>query len=385
VLQHLRVWSEYNTVATPIIKPLIRIDMWYPKSIGYWGSVQMMKDRLDSQIQQLEAAPDGERAIMLWWVLTRELYVAKGADPLAVYEAGAVPTRRALAMLKPLSDELKRRGIPIDLIFLDNEGGFGIFDMGIRWVRKVMRSSRARRKMPENVRSVNPDHLVQSHANFVNARDAWDHWAYKLKYDALKRVITQSGYFNIQPASGGPVQSASAVNFWSTNPLWPIYDYNGWELDRTTSLDGRSSGPSSYVGFNGSRYFNRVHHWIWNDFINLLNHTRSCLGRPGSVVHPVLSHPWYCHPWMQEQMIAHMVRNGINWSQNRCAFLYWNAYDPHINDPILASIVQRHDLAYPLRRDLPEIPLDTDVVTTVDYTTTYSDFLTNMASVIDPP
>ena len=42
---------------------------------------------------------------MLWWLLTHEMYLDRGGDPLAIYETGKVPTARSLAMLKPLSDE----------------------------------------------------------------------------------------------------------------------------------------------------------------------------------------------------------------------------------------------------------------------------------------
>jgi hypothetical protein len=76
------------------------------------------------------------------------------------------------------------------------------------------------------------------------------------------------------------------------------------------------------------------------------------------------------------------VRNGINYTTNKCAFIYWNAYTREQNDPIMAGILQRHDLFYPLQRQLPEIPMDVDQVTTADFTTTYADFLTNVASVI---
>jgi hypothetical protein len=368
-----------------VITPLIRIDLWHPKSVGYWGAVRMMKERIPGLIAKLEAAPEGERAVMLWWLLTRETYTARGADPLAVYEAGRVQTRHTMAMLKPVSDALKQRGITLDLIFIDNEGGFSVFDLRQAGVRRIMRSARARAKLPPAVRAINTDHLVASHGGFAAARYLWDAHADKLKYDALKQVVVESGYFDARATPTGPIVKPSAVNFWSVNPTFPIYDYNGWELFSSSCLDGRSSGPSSYVGVEGSRYAYRVHHRIWNDFINLLNHTRSCLGRPGSVVHPVLSHPYFCHPWMQEQLVAHMVRNGINWSLNKCAFLYWNANDPARNDPVLAGIMGRHDLAYPMRRNLPEIPLDVDTVTTVDYTTTYGQFLQNMASVIGPP
>lgn len=378
MLQNLRVFSEYPSPAAPVVTPLIRIDMWYPKSHGFWGSVAMMKGRLADQIAQLEATPEGDRAIMLWWLLTRETYVAKGADPLAIYEAGSIPTRRPLAMLKPFSDEIKRRGITLDLAFIDNEGGFGLFDIGQTRVRRIMRSARARNKMPAAVRAINGDDLDQARPGYPAAKTTWDDHANKLRYDALKRITTQSGYFDVRAGGTGPIQSPSVVNFWSTNPTFPIYDYNGWRLLGDTCMDGRSSGPSCYLGFAGARYAQLNHYPMWNDFINLVNHVRSCLGRPGSVVHPVLANPWFAHPWMQEQMIAHMVRTGINWRVNRCAFLYWNANNPQLNDPILAAAVQRHDYAYPMLRNLPEIPLDVDTVTTADFTTRYSDFLTNV-------
>jgi hypothetical protein len=238
VLQNLRVFSEYNSPAAPIITPLIRIDMWYPKHVGYYGSVRMMKDRLATQISQLQAAAAGERAIMLWWLLAYETYAAKGADPLAVYEKGRVETRRAIAMLKPLSDEIKRLRIPIDLIFIDNEGGFGVFDLGAAKVRRVLRSRRARSKMPPEVAAIDPADLDFSRGGFPAANILWSRYAAKLKYDAIRAVVTESGMFDVRPTRSGAIRKPSAVNFWSVNPTWPIYDYNGWELENT-SLDGR--------------------------------------------------------------------------------------------------------------------------------------------------
>lgn len=383
MLQHLRVFSEYASPAAPIVQPLVRIDMWHPKHMGFYGAVRMMKQRLAEQVGQLQARPEGERAVMLWWLLAYELYPSKGADPLAIFERGVVPTQKSIAMLRPLSEELKKRRIPIDLIFMDNEGGFGFFEIGQAKIRRIMRSARAKRRMPPEVRALNVNHLQHGHPNFANAGRVWTEYANKLKFDAIKKVVTGAGLFDIRPSRRAQPQSPSSVNFWSVKPTWPIYDYNGWEL-RDTSIDGRSSGPSCYVGTPGGRYANRVHHWIWNDLINILNQVRSCLAAPGRVVHPVISHPWLCHPWIYEQMIAHMVRTGINWSQNKCAFLYWNAHNPNLNDPIVADIMQRHDLAYPLQRNLPEIPLDTDQIVTGDYVTTYGQFLANMASVIGP-
>lgn len=377
MLQHLRVFSEYNSPAAPTITPLIRIDMWHPKHAGFYGSVRMMKRRVAQQVEQLQAAQEGERAIMLWWLLAYELYADRGADPLSAYMAGRVDTRKATAMLKPLSDELQRRRITIDLIYVDNEGGFGYHELGQNRIRRILRSRRARSKMPAGVAAINPDDLTSTAPGFLPAVGAWDDYARKLKYDALKKVVSEEGLFDVRPSASSPVQQPSAVNFWSVNPTWTIYDYNGWPQPNT-SLDGWSSGPSCYVGSAGNLYLRRVHHPVWNDMINILNQVRSCLGKPGSVVHPVLSHPWMTHPWIQEEMIAHMVRMGINWSANRCAFLYWNANQPTLNDPLLAEIMARHDEAYPAARNLPEIPLDIDTVTTLDYTTTYEDFLANM-------
>jgi hypothetical protein len=383
VLQHLRVFSEYNSPAQPVVRPLIRIDMWYPRRMGHFGSVRMMKERLPGQIAQLEAAPEGERAIMLWWLLTHELYVAKGADPLAVYERGKLDTRRAIALLKPLSTEIKRLRIPIDLIFIDNEGGFGLFDIGPAKVRRILRSKRARSKMPAEVATLDISQLEFGAPGYLETNLLWTNYANKMKFDALRDVVTEAELFDVRPSPTAAIERPSSVNFWSMNPRWPIRDYNGWLQTSDSCLDGRSSGPSCYVGNQGAMYAGRMHHYIWNDLINLLNHVRSCVGKPDSVCHPVLANPLMCHPWIQEEMIRHMVRMGINWSLNRCAFLYWNANSPTENDPILADIMMRNDVAYPLRRNLPEIPLDVDTITTVDYTTTYEDFLINLAEVID--
>ncbi|GEM_PF-1147062 len=377
MLQNLRVFSE-NPPQSPELIELVDISTFYPKEIGYRGSIEACKERIPQIIEKLRSRPIGERAVEMKFLLAYEMYPDKGCDPLAVMEKGEVDVSRTIAMLKPLSKELKKRRIPIDVMYLDNEGGFGYYELKQTGLRKIFRSARAKRLMPPECRVLNPDDFNSNSPNFIAAKTAWDVYAVKLKYDALRKVIVGSGLFDIKPSKSQPAVRPSAMNFWSVAPSFPIYDYNGWRLDYT-SLDGISSGPSCYVGNYGSRFDNRQHHPIWNNMIGMINQVRSCLGRPNARVHPVLSNPSFCAPWIWEQMVAHMVRSGISWTGAQNAFIYWNANSPTTEDPIAAQIMLRHDLNIPAQRNLPEIQLDTDIIQTGNWTTTYEEFLDNMA------
>lgn len=381
MLQNVRMFTEYQSYS-PVIPALVKISTFYAKQQGYWGAMQNAKHQVEPVIEQLLARPVGERVAVLYYLLSYEMYPNKGADPLAIFERGQVPTARSIAMLKPLCLELKKRKIPLDLMYTDNEGGFGFFEIGQEGIRRILRSARARRHMPPEVAGLDPDHLTLFHPNFKTAKAIWDGYAMKLKFDALRKVIVGSKLFNIRPGRGMPIQRPSAVNFHSINASFPIYDYNGWRMQYTSIDTWGSSCPSVYVGGGGGRYVDKVHHPIWNNLIDSLNWVRSCLGSNHSRVHPIVPEPSYCHPWVWEVMIAHMVRSGISWTGARNAFIYWNANSPQTQDPLAAEIIARHDLNVPAQTNLPEIPLDTDIIQTGGYTTTYEQFIEAMPSAV---
>lgn len=363
---------------------MARINCWYPRHISYYGMMRAARERAVPTVNQIKAMPEGERVVFLWWLLTYELDQDRGGDPLAIVERGGVNVKRAIAFLEPLSKELKRQKVVIDLLYLDHEVGLGYFDIGGDGIRRIFRSARARRSLPAAVRGIALDDLRPDANRLREAATPWDAYANGIKYGALRKVIIESGLFDvISPQTNRP-HTPDAINFWSVKPSYPIYDYHGWQQFDTT-IDGSSSGPSCYTIDFGNTYRRRVHDRIWNNLINCLNHVRSCLGGPGRHVHPVINNPDSVHPWIYEQFVAHAIRTGINWSRNKCGFCYWNAVNPTENDPVVDAIMQRHDLDYALARNLPEIPFDVDVIQTRDYSTTYSDFLTNMAEVLNDP
>lgn len=381
VFENVRVFSEYVS-RDPSIIELVDISTYYQKEGSFYGALRDAKARVPQIIERLLQRPPGERAVEMYYLLSFDTYDDKGADALAVLEKGYIDVTGTVALLKPISNELKKRRIPIDLMYVDNEGGFGYFTLGKARLKRIFRSARARRLMPPECRAINPEDFDQNSPNFFSAVTTWDAYARRIKYDALRKVIFGSGLFDIKQRPRGPIVRPSAVNFWSVAPTFPIYDYNGWRQEYT-SLDGISSGPSCYVGTPGSLFQRRIHHWKWNSLIQVLNQVRSCLGRANARVHPVISNPGLCHPWLWEEMIAHMVRSGITWTGGRNAFIYWNANSPTTQDPLAAQIVARHDLYVEPQRNLPEIPLDVDTITTGDWTTTYEQFLENMGDALD--
>lgn len=383
MFQHVRCFAE-NQTAVPLIRTMARINCWYPRHISYYGMMQAAKQRAAQTVAEIRAMPEGERVVFLWWLLTYELAFNRGADPAAIVEKGGVNVNRAIAFLEPFSRELKRQKVPIDLCYMDHENGIDYFEIGGEGVRRIFASARARKKLPAWVRNINLDNLRPDAPRLQEDATIWNRYAMQVKYDAIRRVVIESGLFDVISESTGRVQTPAAINFWAVKPTFPIYDYHGW-LQYDTSIDGYSSGPSCYMADFGNAYRRRMHDRLWNHLVNTVNHIRSCMGAPGYRVNPVINNPDAVHPWLYEQVIAHAVRTGVNWTRNKCAFCYWNAVNPTDNDPVVAEILGRHDLDYTAARDLPEIPFDVDEIRTRDYVTTYADFLVNLDEVINDP
>jgi hypothetical protein len=114
--------------------------------------------------------------------------------------------------------------------------------------------------------------------------------------------------------------------------------------------------------------------------VDWINMVRSCMARPGAGVWPIMTWPTYTNAWVFEQMFAHMARTGVNWTTNKCAFIYWREgwTNAAVEDPMFAAIAARHDQAFSPQRNLPAIPMDVDTISTAGFTTTYADFVANV-------
>ncbi|MBY0311651.1 MAG: hypothetical protein K2W85_06260 [Phycisphaerales bacterium] len=348
---------------------------WYPQ-----GQPEVIAnyapDRANLTCAALEALPPGHRCLLLRWVLIYESYHEYGADPVAVFERGGFPVSKNIRFLRALGREIRRRGLTVDGIYMENEGAPNSWALSVAQMSAILASPAARARMPQFLRNARPSDFDWQSPNFQRTVQAFNNYGGLMLARALRQITVDSGIFRLAPGPGrAPVQPPT-VNFNFGAPTFPVYDENGWRLQNLT-VDRVTSAQGLYLG--SGRYFteNRVHHGIWNGLINSINVIRSCMRRPNAKVWPTIAWPSRVHPWVWEQLIAHGVRTGVNWTMGNNAWLYWREpwLDGAAEDGLAAEIMGRHDQPFPVRRDLGEIPFDCDQFETAGYVTTYTDFM----------
>ncbi|HMN39901.1 MAG TPA: hypothetical protein PKE29_03585 [Phycisphaerales bacterium] len=354
-----------------------------PQWQGWYDSAH--PEQIPSKAQQqawrisneIGALPPGKRVVFLRWILRYESYTTYGADPLYLFENGGLKISRNIMMLRPFGRELRRRGLTLDGIWTDNEGGYTGWNLTQPQLAAIYSSPRARANMPPGVKALSPEMFIWSHPNFQTAMTTFNNWALLLMYRAIRRVLVDSGIFRLPAVPGGPPVQPPTMNFNVSAPTWRTYDCNGWPNFSFLMDYIRSSSPGLYLT-PGNRYAPpRVHHPLWNALIDHVNAVRSCMTRAGAVVWPTITWPSKQNAWVFEQMIAHLVRTGMNWTAGNCGYIYWRDVNVNtaIEDPLMVDIFNRHDQPFPAQRNLPEIPMDVDSFTTAGYTTTYQEFL----------
>lgn len=380
-MQHNKVFSLWAT-PSPDITAMVEWFGWYEQ-----GSTASMLEwainQTDWRIPDLAALPPGKRCLSLRWILTYETYVPYGADPIKIFETGTIPTARNIRALRPFSNALKKQGIALDGIYADCEGGFMNWHLTTDMLSTIFRSPKARRHMPPHIRALTPEMFDYHHPLFHDAVDKWNKWTFDLQYAAFRKIMYTSGLFKIPRTPGGPPVQPPMVNFNAANPTFPLMDENRWEI-RARTIDGKTGNPVFYFPDNGGRYIPQycTHAPLWNCFLDHISFMRSYLGRGNSSVWPIIGWPDWKNRWLFEQLIAHGVRTGVNWTASKSAWLYYNPVESirPTQDPLFAEIVQRHDLPFPVQRRLPRVELDSDFVETAGYVTTYEQFLSEVGA-----
>lgn len=352
--------------------------MWYPQALPDWipGIAQQ---RATLCCDQLERMPPGERVIQIRWMFMYEGYVRRwNVNPVPIFEQGFIPIGRAVRYLRPLGAELKRRGLQVDAIWVDTEAGFTSWNLDMSHMQAIYGSTRARATMPRQIRNFSPNDFLFASPNFRTATREFNRWTELLMTRAVRNALTQGGLmWQITPQ--GTKRRIPIVRYTGVAPTWPTYDNHDW-LRFNTSPDGTTSS-TFFTIYNGTRYDVRMHDRRWNALCDWLNVARSTLARPGGMFWPLVNQPvtYFNSPWLFEQLVAHLARTGVNWS-NKNAWLYFNEQeDLYVGQStVLWDIIARHDEAFPVQRSLPEIQLDCDSITTAGFTTTYEDFLNNI-------
>jgi hypothetical protein len=387
-MQFNRVFA-YSTPTRPDITPM-------PMFWGYYerGDLRDLDQRAGWQsasvLEQLAAQPPERRVLVLRWMLVYEMHpeAPHNADLLAMLELGRVPVSRAIRILRPTSRALKEQRMRLAGVWCDTEGFLTNWGIPAAVLNAAFRSSKARANMPPRLRAMQPEFLQFGHPRFRQSVLEFNRWGFQLTMRALRQIMVEARLFHMpgDPLSVIPPMS----NYMVMAPTWPVYDGNGWPW-MSQMIDGRTSSVPIILPQNGERYRNRIHDFHWNAFIDLVNRCRSCIARPNALAWPFLvSAAEFGHPWIYEQVIAHMLRTGLN-ASNGNNIIWYNPLsvpDRPGQETLMVNILNRHDEAFPVQRGLPEIPLDSDRVETAGYVTTYEDYLANtdpaLASAVPP-
>lgn len=373
-MQHNRLFGTEPSQA-PGVDSMATWLGWYPQ--GQPETIPgFATERADATCNVLATLPPGRRCLLLRWLLIYESYQEHGASMLEVFERGGFPVSKNIRFLRALGREIRRRGLTVDGIFMENEGAPNTWGIPSTQMNAILASPSARARMPIALRNATASDFDWRSPNFQRTVNLFNNYGALMLTRALRKITVDSGIFRLPPAPGmAPVQPPT-VNFNFGAPTFPVYDENGWRLLNAT-VDRVTSAQGFYLG-NG-RYFseNRVHHGIWNGLINSLNVIRSCMRRPNAKMWPTITWPSRVHPWVWEQLIAHGVRTGVNWTMGNNAWLYWREpwLDGAAEDGLAVEIMSRHDQPFPVRRDLGEIPFDCDQFETAGFVTTYTDFM----------
>jgi hypothetical protein len=234
--------------------------------------------------------------------------------------------------------------------------------------------------MPPGVKALSPEMFVFGHPNFQTAMSTFNNWAALLMFRSLRKVMVDSGIFKLPVTPGGAAVQPPTMNFNVMAPTWRTYDCNGWPIFSFLMDYTRSSSPGLYLTTGGRYGWPRVHEQLWNALVDHVNLIRSSMARPGAVVWPTICWPNRTNAWVFEQMIAHSVRTGVNWTGGGCGYIYWRdvGINTAVEDPLMVDIFNRHDQPFAPQRNLPEIAMDVDSITTAGFTTTYADFLNHI-------
>lgn len=280
---------------------------------------------------------------------------------------------------------LRQRDVGIDRLVLDIEDGVGVWhffgkgmpdEQRVALFKPVFDIPELRSRLPEAVLAFNADDFAFHGKRSRDAYLAWNRFAARLTTDALQRVI-------LEPARAAFGEGLPASNYQDVNPNRPVTDRNGWPMGNALTPD--ISSPELYLWI-GNDQRGRNKDPRWNRLIQCLNVARGCLATPGQQLEPWVSSPSFTGDesppfedrWLWEQLVRHLSASGVK------TFLFWNPRPP-LSDregtgrwrkdmTFAAELFQSLHVVEP-RRDLPEIPYDSDVIETVELRTTYAEFV----------
>lgn len=305
-------------------------------------------------------------------------------DPATLVSRGIVlePDRTAC---REFFAGLKQRGVVLDQLVLDMEDGVSVWhffgkdmppERRIALFRPVFERPELRARLPEPLLGFEPEDFAFPAPRSRDAYLAWNRHAERLTFDALRQTV-------LEPARAAFGPELPASNYQDVNPAREVTDLNGWPMDG--ALTPERSSPELYLWI-GNDHRGRAKDPRWNRLIQCLNVVRGCLAKPDQQVEPWISHPGFTGDdlppfedrWLWEQLVRHLAESGVS------TFLFWNPRPPPADregsrrwedDMTLARDLFQSLRPAPPRRDLGDIPYDSDEIVTGGVRTTYAEFL----------
>jgi len=280
-------------------------------------------------------------------------------------------------------DGLKRRNAAVGTLIMDEESNltnwafenYGSKDKTLpTYLHQLWADPAVQAKMPDNLKRYSIDMVLQKDFNAVCA---WNEWTMGILCQMIRDVVVTP---YVQVFGSMPVVS----NWENFRGTFQTFDVNGWPLAQVRVGDW--SSPACYVGSWGRRQntpeSNRKKDPSWNRFLDCINFVRSAVAFDGQCM------PWISYrswvegnraptpvQWLWNQHLLHTVATGVD------RMIYWNqkgtfpATDEE--DNALGDLIAMVAQADRVVRQLPEIPMDADEVTTGDVTTRYADYIAN--------
>ncbi len=284
--------------------------------------------------------------------------------------------------------ELANLGIRPDYLIHDLEKGIGYWhipESDRQWFFEQLMNpyQPLSSVLPVSMRNITVDQFMdyQDPQGTIALND-YNQFATEFRANMLNDVF--SGAF--EAAFGHYIKISNYNDF---NPSFQTFHYTN-RPDKAATCGGISA-PIAYLDHrneNTPRYARTEKIQRWNRLIDVLNRARSAAGT--GLVTPWISAPGYgkygANSWARptelageyriwEIMMDHMLAMGID------TFVLWNPsprFNPnaHVTDAFVDQwLAENPRGAGPQLRNLPEIPLDADSITTNGVTTTYQDFL----------
>lgn len=280
---------------------------------------------------------------------------------------------------------LRTRGIELNALIMDEESNvtnwafqnYASKDSTLSaYLHTLWADTQVQAAMPVALRQYSIDQVLKMNGPAVIA---WNNWTLGIIANMLRSIVLAP---YVQVFGRTPITS----NWNDLRGTFTMYDNNGWPATQQQVSDW--SSPATYVGMSGNRY-NGVQAKLakdqyWNRFIDCINAIRSTMGFNAQCI-PWVSYRAWLDPdkkastqlqWLWNQLMLHAVGTGVD------KFLFWNpknatgatatdADDVAMGD-FIASVAQMPLVV----RQLPEVQMDADSVTTGNLTTNYNDYMT---------